>query len=79
MSAPEATNWSQSPLQLNMLSSTYQGPYLVKSCNIISSSHSIYHMSNFPNNDQHSPNLQFIPVQNYMPLPCTNVMPVYDK
>ena len=36
-------------------------PILIKSCNVISNSQSIYHMSNFPNNDQHSPNYSLSP------------------
>ena len=57
----EATNQSWLLLQLGVSTRTCQRPYFDKCCNLTSNIHNIYHMSNFPNNNQHSPNYSLSP------------------
>ena len=65
----ETTNWPWLLLRLDVSTRTRPNHICDKFCNPTSNIHNIYHVSNFPNNNQRSPNYIFIPIQYYRFLP----------
>ena len=57
----KTTNWPWLLLKLDVSTRTRPNPIFDKFCNLTSNIHNTYHLSNFPNNNQHSPNYSLSP------------------